>query len=133
MLDALSRSGLTDAMNHARKEILAPLLGGNEPADVLTTRDHQVFLIDGEQMFSTGPSDISEICWYETPQGLCLIREVCGAVGALNDIALKEILRKPEIPGFDTDWISKVAERLFAARDHARRIVGALCPSGCDE
>ena len=49
----LSNSYLKDGLNIARKDILAPLLGGNEPADVLTTVGHEVYLIDGEQMFAT--------------------------------------------------------------------------------
>lgn len=65
----LSNLYLKDGLNIARKDILAPLLGGNEPADVLTTVWHEVYLIDGEQMFATSPSDIRETCWWEVKGG----------------------------------------------------------------
>jgi len=42
-VELLAASPIEDVLNKARKEILAPLLGGSEQAGCLTTIDHRVF------------------------------------------------------------------------------------------
>jgi hypothetical protein len=122
-LEALAASPLKDAQNIARHEILTPLLGGAELAGWLTTTGHQVFLIDGELMFSEKPSDVRKTSWWNRPDGSAspagqrLTHEVCAAVGAFQDEELELFLAKPG------NWISlhwQIRPILYKSRNFGR-------------
>ena len=118
----LAASPLEDALNVAREQILAPLLGGNEPAGCLTTVDHRVFLIDGEQMFATKPSDVRETSWWKRsdgspwPTGQRLTREICAAVGSFEDDELESFLERPQ--GIRIKLIWPIRPLLYSARNY---------------
>lgn len=131
-LKLLATSGLEDALNIAREDILAPLLGGNEPAGCLTTVDHRVFLIDGEQMFSAKPSDVRETHWWKRPDGSHwpagqqLTREICATVGSLQDDELEAFLEKPKGVRIKSLW--PIRGLLYKARDYGRAFAeGRFC------
>lgn len=114
----LSTSRLKDGFNIARKDILAALLGGNEPADALTTVGHEVYLIDGEQMFLTSPSDVRESCWWGMDGGKELTRSICQKIGSFSDKELENMLEKPS--GIKIKEICDIRSKLYEARDYAR-------------
>lgn len=122
LLTLLARSSLEDALNIAREQILAPLLGGNEPAGCLTTVDHKVFLIDGELMFATKPSDVRETSWWERrdgspwPAGQRLTRKICAAIGSFEDDELESFLEKPHGITIKQNW--PIRPLLYCARDY---------------
>ncbi|MCF6316748.1 MAG: hypothetical protein L3J30_10780 [Marinosulfonomonas sp.] len=118
MIEKLSNSYLKDGLNIARKDILAYLLGGNEPADVLTTVGHEVYLIDGEQMFSTSPSDVRNSCWWEMGGGEELIRDICRKIGQFSDRELDSMLEKPSGISINETW--DIRSKLYEARNYAR-------------
>lgn len=123
-LDVLRESGLRDYKALALKEILAPLLGGNEPAGHLITTDHRVVMIDGELMFSSEPSDPRETSWWlredESPSelGQQLTQEACHAVGSLSDKHLDACLEISD--KIQVTFLWDIRNLLFKARDHAR-------------
>jgi hypothetical protein len=124
----LAGSPLEGALSVARKEILAPLLGGNEPAGCLTTVDHRVFLIDGELMFAGNPSDVRKTCWWTRPDGSPwpagqrLTHEICAAVGSLQDDELESFLQEPKELKIELSW--PIRPLLYRARDCARAFAG---------
>jgi hypothetical protein len=120
----LAASPLTDALNFAREQILAPLLGGVEPAGCLTTLDHQVFLIDGELMFAGEPSDVRKTSWWKRrdgspwPNGQRLTHSICAVVGSFEDYQLQSFLEKPAELKIELSW--QICPLLYNARDYAR-------------
>ena len=121
-LKALASSPLKGVLNIARAEILAPLLGGTECAGYLTTTDHRVFLIDGELMFLTWPSDVRETYWWNRSDGSPwsagqqLTRDVCATVGSFEDDELEAILELPEDLEIELNW--PLRPLLYCARDY---------------
>lgn len=119
----LAASPLKDALNIARAQILAPLLGGTEPAGCLATVDHQVFLIDGELMFADNPSDVRETYWWKRPDGSPwlagqrLTREVCAAIGSLQTEELEHFLEKPAELRIRLQW--PIRPLLYRVREYA--------------
>lgn len=127
-LALLAASDLEDSLNVARADILAPLLGGNEPAGYLTTVDHRVFLIDGELMFAAEPSDVRETRWWKRPDGSPwpsgqrLTHEICEAVESLQDDELEAILDKPK--GLTIELLWPIRPLLHSARVCGRVFAG---------
>lgn len=123
-LDILMRSKIQSAASIARSCMLAPVLGGNEPSGWLLTVDHAVVLIDGDQMFASGPTDPTKTSWWSrdngsaSPSGRQLTYQVCAAIGALTDEHLKEALTIPA--GIKVKALWDIRKHVFAARDHAR-------------
>lgn len=123
-LELIEGSGLRDFIAWPLSQILAPLLGGNEPAGYLITIDHQVVMIDGEQMFSTSPSDVRETNWWQlrdgspSRAGQRLTKEACAAVAALSDADLQVCLEIPK--GIEIRFLWNIRKLLFEARDYAR-------------
>lgn len=113
-------SSLKDALNIARADILAPLLGGNEPAGFLTTTDHQVFLIDGELMFSTCPSDVGVTDWWSMPTGPQFTRDVCAAIGSFSNEELEVMLKLPQGLQITCNW--DLRDLLYQARDYGKQV-----------
>jgi hypothetical protein len=121
LLALLAASPLQDALNKARCEILAPILGGNEPAGCLTTVDHRVFMIDGEQMFSTEPDNPMETEWWNGSNGQSLTYDVCRTVGSFADADLEVFLRRPQKLALQIKW--PIKRLLYLARSRARSFV----------
>jgi hypothetical protein len=123
-LMALAASPLEDALNIARSEILAPLLGGAEPAGCLTTTDHRVFLIDGELMFANKPSDVRRTGWWERLDGSAwlagqqLTYDICAAVGSFSDDELESLLEMPRELTIGLRW--PIRPLLYRARNCGR-------------
>lgn len=98
--------------------------GGNEPAGFLTTVDHRVFLIDGELMFATDPSDVRETSWWACPDGSPwpagqrLTQEICTTLGSFRDDELEAFLAEPENVKIQHRW--PVRPVLYKARDLGR-------------
>jgi hypothetical protein len=117
-VDVIEALPLKDSLNFARCNILAPLFGGNEPADYLITADHAAFLIDGEQMFSTGPSDVRETTWWRSTSGKHLTKEICKTIGNLSDADLRACLKIPA--GIRIKRLWDIRKKVFDARDYAK-------------
>jgi hypothetical protein len=123
-LDLLAASSLADPWNIARAQILAPLLGGTEPAGWLTTVDHQVFLIDGELMFAENPSDVRQTGWWMRSDGSPslagqrLTCDICATIGSLGNDDLEHFLDKPAGLKIRVQW--PIRPLLYRARDYAR-------------
>jgi hypothetical protein len=124
LVGILAASPLQDTLNFARQEILAPLFGGFEPAGCLTTIDHEVYLIDGELMFASGPCDIRKTLWWSRRDGSPwltgqrLTRQICAAIGSFRDDELETFLDRPKKLSIQFGW--PIRELLYQARDYGR-------------
>lgn len=83
-----------------KSELAACLFGGSEPPGQLITSSHQFVIIDGEGMFSSGPSTFDCTNWWgqlQSPHlsGVNLARQVCK--GFLN-LGLTRIWAALELP-----------------------------------
>jgi hypothetical protein len=127
-LALITASSLGDSLNIARAQILAPILGGIEPAGYLVTVDHKVFLIDGELMFADPPSDVRSTSWWTSPNGSPslagerLIRQVCKAIGSFQDEDLERFLESPA--ELKIELGRPIRPLLYKARDYARTFAG---------
>ena len=116
--EIIEKLPLRDALNVARCNILAPLFGGNEPADFLLTDEHDVYLIDGEQMFATRPCDVRETTWWESDGGKRITRDICKTIGAFSDADLQHFLKVPA--GIRIKRLWNIRDKVFGARDYAK-------------
>ena len=115
-------------MDWPRSEIAAAIFGANEPPGRLFTTDHELVVIDGEQMFSIPPTDARETNWWRRPDGspstagMRLTRDVCFAIGSLSNQDLFDCLAVPS--GIEIDLLWSIEEIVFQARDYCRRFLG---------
>jgi len=62
----LKTCSISNMIDWVKLEVIACLFGANEPSDRLFSKDHTMFVIDNEQMFSTDPSNpIGCTSWFE--------------------------------------------------------------------
>lgn len=124
---ALQRTSILGALDWARADVAAALLGANEPSGGILTRDHRHLIIDSELMFSTGPTDPRVTDWYECASGAqsnlgsAITREVCMVVGSLADSDIEELLLVPSGVHIAMSW--SIGDRLRSARDFAFEFV----------
>lgn len=62
-VDDLAGSRIAHLMDWPKSEIATCLFGGNELPGFLITTDHELIIIDSEQMFSNAPCDLTETNW----------------------------------------------------------------------
>ena len=108
-------------------EIAAPIFGANEPPGRLFTTDHELVIIDGEQMFSTQPSDARVTSWWRRPDGspstagMRLTRNVCSAVGSLSNRNLLDCLAIPS--GIKIRSRLSISKIVFQAKAYCERFL----------
>ncbi len=126
-VEVLENSSLAHIMDWPRSEIAAPIFGANEPPGRLFTTDHELVIIDGEQMFSTQPSDARVTSWWRrtdgspSTAGMRLTRNVCSAIGSLSDQNLLDCLAIPSGIKIRSRWsISKI---VFQAKAYCERFL----------
>ena len=126
-VDDLVGSGVKHIEDWPKSEVAAALFGANEPPGRLFTITHEFVIIDSEQMFSTGPTDVTMTSWWDKHDGSpCLsgrqlTLEVCSSVGRLSDNDLAEALAIPNGVRICELW--PVTLNLKASHDFARRFV----------
>jgi hypothetical protein len=128
-VDDLAGSRIDHILDWPKSEIAACLFGGNESPGCLITTAHEFVIIDSEQMFSSGRSDLTETRWWNNPggspsvSGRWLTCEVCRDLCRLSQPELKEALRIPDT--VSVRQRGPVARKLNASRAFARRFLVA--------
>jgi len=123
-------SSIPGLLDWPRSEILAPLIGANEPPDRLVTRDHRLVVIDGELSFSSMPSDPRETSWWvdrsgaDSLAGRLLTRDICSALREITDDEVDRILAIPTGVQVEMRWeirpilrMARVAAQEFLIED----------------
>jgi hypothetical protein len=124
-LDDLNGCKVFRILDWPRSEIAAALFGGNEPPGRLITAAHEFVIIDSEQMFSTGPTDVTKTQWWNrhdgtaSPSGRQMTFEVCRRVSQLSDNVLADALAKPSGVAINELW--PIAPRLGQSRQFAHQ------------
>ncbi len=122
-VDELKGCKVSRILDWPRSEIAAALFGGNEPPDRLLTTSHEFVIIDSEQMFSSGPTDVTETRWWNRRDGAAsragreLTIEVCRRVSQLSNDDLADALAKPQ--GVEINELWPIGPRLKEIRRFA--------------
>jgi hypothetical protein len=100
-VDDFKGSNIAHLLDWPKSNFAACLFGANEPPDGFITREHEFVIIDSEQMFSTGPCELSGTAWWNLPDGSpspvgrALALEVCRDVASLSSDELNDALAIP--------------------------------------
>lgn len=122
-IDDLSNFQIKHLIDWPKSELAALLFGANDGPDGLFTRQHEFVVIDSEQMFASGPSDISSWRWWNQRDGApsrsghALALEVCREVSALTSAEVEEALSIPR--GVSVRQQRTIAPKLKASRKFA--------------
>ncbi|GEM_PF-4879587 len=110
----LETCSIKNAIDWVKSEVLVCLCGANEPSDRLISKDHIMYIIDNEQMFSTKPSNpITDTDWfqteYDTTMGLTL--DLCKRLSDIDKRDIQVFTTIPEGYVVDELWsIPKLME-----------------------
>ena len=109
-LDDLRGININHLLDWPRGEFAACLFGANEPPGRLLTSNHEHVIIDSEQMFATGPCELTGTTWLRdsddapssTARALAL--EVCRDLSMLTMHDIECSLRIPVGVEFHQPW-----------------------------
>ena len=124
--EALSESTIRNAIDWARVNMLAYICGANEGGEErLITPDHQLFMIDNEQMFSTSPGNLME-CHFVTLRngsvsetGMRIAIDLCEKFTILTDSEINSMVSVPDAYVVDKQW--DVEPIIIEARNYCQR------------
>lgn len=107
-------SFLTTRVRHIidwpKSELAAYIFGANESPEPLFTVDHELVIIDSEQMFSSGPSSFENLSWLKRPDGSRsqsgheLAMDVCAEVCSLSEEFITNALLIPKEIDIELRW-----------------------------
>ena len=121
----VEQAGVANASDWIRADMLAYLCGANEPCDQLITKDHQLVIIDSEQMFSTDSVELRDCDWFESTNGdkstraLQIADALCSRLAKTTDFELGLFSAVPD--GYVVNQLWSIGERMLSARRAARR------------
>lgn len=101
---------IDNAVDYILKDFMADIFGANEPSEYLFGADHRFYIIDNEQMFSTGGSGEISAPWLFAKNnaysecGRNLLFGLCRKIISLTDDNLREIARCPDNYKVDKKW-----------------------------
>lgn len=128
-IDDLCNFQIKHLIDLPKSEFAALLFGANDGPDRLFTRQHEFVVIDSEQMFASGPCDISSWLWWNQRDGApsrsghALALEVCREVSALTSAEVEEALSIPRGVCVRQQW--PIAPKLKASRKFAEEYVAS--------
>lgn len=105
-----ARSAPYNAVDYILKDFMADIFGANEPSEVLFGADHNLYIIDNEQMFSTEPSGRISAPWLFDRHGAFsesghkLLLSLCRKIASLPDVDLLHISKCPDEYKVDMPW-----------------------------
>lgn len=99
----LRQSAVKNAIDMARAEILAHLCCANETSEFIYTPDHELIIIDNEEMFSYSPSNLFDATVMEGPNnrlsaaGMEEAIELCDRLTKITDSEIESITAIPRL------------------------------------
>lgn len=101
-IEDLEGIDIAHLLDWPKNEFAAYIFGANETSDRLITSQHELVMIDNEQMFSSGPCDFGTSFWLRNindsayRRGLALALETCNDVASISPDALAKALAIPD-------------------------------------
>lgn len=123
--DLLTKSEISYAESWIEGDALGYLCGANERYEKLITRDHELYLIDNSQVFSSSPADVWQCPWLRcadgTPSatGFAIIRSLCKRFSLISDQTIQDLCMVPD--GYTVDLRWEIMPLLREAREAANR------------
>ncbi|MDH4869803.1 hypothetical protein [Pseudomonas sp. BN515] len=124
-IDDFDGCGIKNLLDWPKADFAACLFGANEPSDRLITVDHELVIIDSEQMFASSPCALSGCAWWSTsdgessPSGRALALEVCRDIHGLTADDLEQALSVPRGIKVPTRRLKDTRSRLKASYEFA--------------
>ena len=122
-VDDLCGSEIEHLLDWPKSDFAACLFGANEPPGRLITIDHELVIIDSEQMFATGPCTLDGTAWWNrpdgspSPTGRTLALEVCRNLCGLSAADVEDALTVPKGVSVHKKW--PIAPKLKMSRKFA--------------
>jgi hypothetical protein len=126
-VDDFQKSAIAHLLDLPKADFAACLFGANEPPGHLFTANHELVLIDAEQMFSTGPCELDGTAWWNLPDGRpslsgrALAYEVCRELCSLSPSQIKDALSVPQGVNIEKRW--PISPKLKASKKFAENFL----------
>jgi hypothetical protein len=109
-IEDLEGIDITHLIDWPKSEFAAYIFGANEPSSRLFTSQHELVIIDNEQMFCTGPCSFESAHWLRGLtgaaylKGLTIAAEACTDVASITTAKLTQALAVPRGIKIDRRW-----------------------------
>ncbi|MEM5507187.1 hypothetical protein WNY81_20325 [Shewanella frigidimarina] len=118
---------IPNILDWPKSEFLAYILGANEISDRLFTKNHELVIIDSEQMFSTNHHDFNTLKWWfnhdKTPSstGKNMVKEICAKFASLDITDIKKALTVPAGITIPKHKLKRVSSIIWDSYEYAKK------------
>ena len=122
-LELLVRCGHQDALDKVKVDMLSHIFGATETSEIFLSEDGRIYIVDNEQMFSSGPTDLLACPWfidsYDAAMKIAL--PLCESLCDLLDNRLNEILFYPKQYEIEETW--PIEPLLVSSREYVKQFL----------
>ncbi|MDL1969484.1 MAG: hypothetical protein LWW94_00650 [Candidatus Desulfofervidaceae bacterium] len=116
----LETCSVSNIIDWVKSEVMAYLCGAHEPPDRLFSKDHRMYVIDNEQMFSTKPSNPIKCTWFEEEYDatMNLTLDLCERLSKINKRDIQLFTAIPD--GYVVDKLWSITELMESTVQYAK-------------
>lgn len=115
---------ISNMIDWVKLEVMACLCGANEPSDRLISKDHNMYVIDNEQMFSTKPiNPIGCTSWFDEEYNatMNITLDLCERLSKINEQDLHLFMAIPD--GYIVNELWSIADLIESTMKYAKDFI----------